>query len=99
MPYRYNASEFYVLAILHLAYRLRGGTTLATAWPTNDLGLSLTERRELHTLLAQRGYPVGTTTTVLTPAVLAAIRAEQTRLIVPVTGRPGQQLLQALFPP
>ncbi len=94
--FRYNASESYALAIVHLADRLRGGGPTVTAWPTTDLGLSRTDRRELHTLLAAHGHPVGAPTAVLTPAVVAAIRAEQTRLHLEASGRPGQLLLAAL---
>jgi len=96
---RYNASTSYALAIVHLADRLRGGAALVTAWPTNDLGLSRTDRRELHGLLAARGHHVGAPTAVLTPLVVAAIRTEQTRLNVAVSGRPGQRLLAALRAP
>ncbi len=93
---RYNASVHYALAIVHLADRLRGGGPLRTAWPTNDLGLSRADRRELHALLVARGHPVGAPTAVLTPAVVAAIRAEQKRLNLEPSGRPGQRLLAAL---
>ncbi len=45
--YSYNAAESYALAIAHLSDRLRGGAPFATAWPTDDPGLSRAERREL----------------------------------------------------
>ena len=94
--HRYNASERYSLAIGHLADRLRGGGPFVTPWPTDDLGLSRADRRELQRLLAQRGHEVGSPTAVLTTRVLAAVRAEQRRLGHEVTGRPGQRLLEAL---
>ncbi len=93
---RYNASDRYALAILHLADRLRGGGPLATPWPTDDPGLSRADRRELHALLAARGHAVGRSTAVLTPAIIAAVIAEQQRLGHDATGRPGQRLLGAL---
>lgn len=94
--FRYNAAESYALAILHLADRIRGDGPLTTPWPTDDLGLSRANRRELHSLLGARGHTVGASTALLTPAVIAAVRSEQERLGAPVTGRPGQQLLDAL---
>ena len=94
--YRYNASEAYSLAIVHLADRLRGGATFATSWPTDDLGLSRAERRELQSLLAARGHDVGAPSGVLTAGTRAAVRQEQQRLGHEVTGRPGQRLLRAL---
>ncbi|MCC6246084.1 MAG: lytic murein transglycosylase [Gemmatimonadaceae bacterium] len=94
--FRYNASESYALAIAHLSDRIRGGRPLVATWPTDDLGLSRADRRELHTLLASRGYNVGATTAALTPSVVSAIRDEQARLGFSRTGRPGQRLLNAL---
>jgi lytic murein transglycosylase len=94
--YRYNASEAYTLAIAHLADRLRGGAPFATPWPTDDLGLSRAERRELQRLLAERGHAVGAPSGVLTPQTRAAVKEEQKRLGHEVTGRPGQRLLKAL---
>ena len=94
--YRYNASEAYTLAIAHLADRLRGGGPLVTPWPTDDLGLSRAERRELQRLLAERGHDVGAPSGVLTPLTRAAVKEEQRRLGHEATGRPGQRLLNAL---
>lgn len=94
--FRYNASESYALAIAHLSDRIRGGRPLVATWPTDDLGLSRADRRELHTLLAARGYNVGSTTAALTTSVVSAIRDEQARLGFSRTGRPGQRLLTAL---
>ena len=93
--YRYNASEAYTLAIAHLADRLRGGAPFATPWPTDDLGLSRAERRELQRLLAALGHDVAENG-VLTPQTRAAVKVEQQRLGHEATGRPGQRLLRAL---
>ena len=94
--YRYNASVAYTLAIAHLADRLRGAAQFATPWPTDDLGLSRAERRELQQILATLGHDVGAPSGVLTPATIAAVREEQRRLGHEPTGRPGQRLLKAL---
>jgi lytic murein transglycosylase len=94
--YGYNASESYALAIAHLSDRLRGGPPFATAWPTDDAGLSRAERRELQTLLAARGHAIGEIDGMLGTATRAAIKAEQERLGRVADGRAGQRLLQAL---
>lgn len=94
--YRYNASDAYTLAIAHLSDRLRGGGPFVRPWPTDDLGLSRAERRELQRLLAARGHDVGAPSGVLTPQTRTAVKEEQQRLGHEVTGRPGQRLLKAL---
>ncbi len=94
--YGYNAAESYGLAIAHLADRLRGGAAFITPWPTDDLGLSRTERRELQTLLAARGYDIGEVDGMLGEKSRAAIKLEQSRLGQASTGRGGQKILQAL---
>jgi lytic murein transglycosylase len=93
---RYIASERYALSVAHLSDRLGGAGLLLTPWPTDDPGLSREDRRELHRQLLARGHPVGPVSALLTSSVRTAVRAEQQRLGVEVTGRPGQRLLTAL---
>ncbi|MBP8133808.1 MAG: lytic murein transglycosylase [Zoogloea sp.] len=97
--YGYNAAESYALAIAHLSDRLKGGQPFVTPWPTDDLGLSRAERRELQTLLIARGHAIGTVDGMLGDASRAAIRVEQQRLGHTVDGRAGQKLLTALRKP
>ncbi len=94
--YSYNAAESYGLAIAHLSDRLRGGGPFATLWPTDDPGLSRAERRELQTLLLQRGHAIGEPDGMLGEKSRAAIRAEQQRLGHEASGRAGQKLLGVL---
>ena len=94
--YRYNASENYALAIVHLADRLRGGGVFHTAWPTDDPGLSRAEKREVQVLLIRRGHDIGAVDGALGARSRAAIEVEQRRLGHAVSGRAGQRLLQAL---
>lgn len=94
--YRYNASENYALAIVHLADRLRGGSAWLTPWPTPDLGLSRAEKRELQTLLIARGHTIGELDGALGERSRAAITTEQVRLGHTASGRAGQLLLRAL---
>ncbi|HSX93099.1 MAG TPA: lytic murein transglycosylase [Hydrogenophaga sp.] len=94
--YSYNAAESYGLAIAHLADRLRGGGPFVTPWPTDDLGLTRAERRELQTLLLARGHDIGEADGLLGEKTRSAVRAEQTRLGWEANGRAGQKLLKAL---
>ena len=94
--YSYNAAESYGLAIAHLSDRLRGAGPFATPWPTNDAGLSRAERREIQSLLSQRGHDIGLIDGMLGEKSRTAIKAEQTRLGHDVNGRAGQKLLHAL---
>lgn len=96
--FSYNAAESYGLAIAHLADRLRGAGPFQAPWPTDDPGLSRAQRRELQVLLQMRGHDLGTIDGMLGERSRAAIRAEQTRLDHPVTGRAGQRLLKGLSP-
>jgi lytic murein transglycosylase len=94
--YGYNAAESYGLAIAHLSDRLRGSGPFKTAWPTDDPGISRTERRELQTLLAAKGHDIGEIDGMLGEKSRAAIKTEQARLGQPVNGRGGLKILKAL---
>ena len=94
--YSYNAAESYGLAIAHLADRLRGSGPFATPWPTDDLGLTRAERRELQTLLLAKGHAIGEADGLIGEKTREAVRAEESRLGWPATGRAGQKILKAL---
>lgn len=94
--YGYNAAESYGLAIAHLSDRLRGSGPFKTAWPTDDPGISRTERRELQTLLATKGHDIGEIDGMLGEKSRAAIKTEQARLGQQVNGRGGLKILKAL---
>ena len=95
--YSYNAAESYALAIALLSDRLRGGEGLVASWPTDDPGLSRAERRELQTLLLERGHDIGEVDGLIGTNTRRAIRKEQQRLgIAPADGRAGQKILGAL---
>ena len=94
--YSYNAAESYGLAIAHLSDRLRGAGPFATPWPTDDPGLSRAERRDIQSLLSQRGHDIGLIDGMLGDKSRVAIKAEQKRLGHEVNGRAGQKLLRAL---
>ncbi len=95
--YSYNAAESYALAIATLADRLRGGTGLSAAWPTDDPGIGRDERRELQTLLLARGHDIGSADGMVGNATRRAIQVEQQRLgWKNADGRAGTRILQAL---
>lgn len=93
--YSYNAAESYGLAIAHLSDRLKGARSFATSWPTDDLGTSRAERREIQQFLINRGYDIGAVDGLIGDKTRVAIRQEQTRLGLNPTGRAGQQILRA----
>jgi glucose-6-phosphate 1-epimerase len=97
--YSYNAAESYALAIAHLSDRLRGGGPLATAWPTDDPGLSRRERRELQEILVARGHDIGEVDGMIGSRSREAIKLEQARLGHTADGRAGQRILGALREP
>jgi hypothetical protein len=94
--YSYNAAESYALAISLLSDRLRGGGPLVGTWPTDDRGLSRAERKEVQTLLTQRGYDVGTPDGAVGQKTRDAIKQYEARIGLPPTGRPGGAVLDAL---
>lgn len=94
--YSYNAAESYGLAIAHLADRIAGGSEFVTPWPTDDLALSRSQRRELQQLLLERGHDIGEVDGRLGERSRAAIRIEQEKLGQAVTGRGGMKVLLAL---
>jgi lytic murein transglycosylase len=95
--YSYNAAESYALAIALLADRLRGGTGLVAAWPTDDPGIGRPQRRELQTLLLARGHAIGTADGMIGTQTRRAIVVEQQRLgLLPADGRAGTKILEAL---
>src|SRR5947209_14208057 len=94
--YTYNNAISYALAIAALSDRLRGGQGIVTPWPTDDPGLSRIERKELQTLLQQRGYQIGNIDGVLGTKTREAIAGFQERAGLTRDGRAGQKVLQAL---
>jgi len=94
--YAYNAAESYALAIAHLSDRLRGGSPIATAWPTDDRGLSRAERRQAQELLIQLGYDIGAADGAIGARTRAAIREFMASRGVTVEGRAGGRVLDAL---
>lgn len=94
--YSYNAAESYALAIAHLSDRLRGAGRFHGTWPTDDPGLSRTERRELQELLLAQGYDIGDADGIIGTRTRTAIRDFQTSAGMQADGRAGGRVLKAL---
>ena len=93
---RYNNSDSYALAVGHLADRIIGGGSFATAWPAGDYALSKAQRAELQALLGRAGYDVGTPDGVVGPKTRAAVLAYQARQGMAADGYISGRLLEAL---
>jgi lytic murein transglycosylase len=94
--YSYNAAESYALAIAHLSDRLRGAGPFRAAWPTDDPGLSRAERVEVQERLAALGHDIGEADGIIGSRTRAAIREFQAQAGLPVDGRAGRKVLDAL---
>ena len=94
--YSYNAAESYGLAIAVLSDRLRGRPGVQAEWPTDDPPLSRAQRRDLQQRLSARGYDVGEPDGKVGEKTRAAIREIERSMGMPMTGRPGGKVLEAL---
>ena len=82
----YNRADSYALAIGLLSNALRDEPPMATPWPTDDPGLSRRGMRELQQALVDHGHADVTPDGFDGPLTRDAVRAEQARLGLPVTG-------------
>lgn len=97
--YSYNASENYALAIAQLSSLVDNDYLdigFITPWPTEDLGLSRAENREIQKLLLQQGHDIGKVDGLIGSKTRAAIRIEQEKNHMRASGRAGQKLLNIL---
>ncbi len=92
----YNNSDSYALAVGHLADRILGTGGFSRPWPSNDSPLTRSQRKEMQTLLAQRGYDVGTVDGIVGSRTRAAIIDFQRRNGWFADGYPTLPLLEAL---
>ena len=79
-----------------LSDRLRGRAGVQAAWPTDDPPLSRAERRDLQVRLTQKGFDVGEPDGKVGEKTRQAIKEVERSLGMPLTGRPGGKVLQAL---
>lgn len=93
---RYNAADSYVIAVGHLADRLKGRGPLVKPWPANDPSLRISERIEVQERLTARGFDTGGADGNVGQKTIAAVRAFQTSVGMTPDGYPDRELLQAL---
>ena len=74
---RYNTADSYIIAVGHLADRLRGGPPIAQDWPLADRALTFAERVELQTLLTAAGFDTKGADGLIGPNTIAGIRGFQ----------------------
>jgi peptidoglycan lytic transglycosylase B len=93
---RYNDSDVYALAVLHLADRLQGLGPIRTAWPADDRQLSRDQRIALQRKLAELGYPVRDFEGHFDFDLRDAIRDMQVKFGMRPDGHPTPALLERL---
>lgn len=92
----WNRSEFYAVAVGHLADRIAGAGTLQNPPPVDTPSLSRDTVLELQTALNERGYDAGKPDGITGPATRSAIRKYQRDEGMIADGYPGQELLDGL---
>jgi lytic murein transglycosylase len=92
----YNTADAYVIAVGHLADRLRGAGPILTPWPRDERALSFEERVALQKRLTAAGFDTGGVDAKMGPKTVAAIKTfQKARGMVP-DGFPSLSVLQAL---
>jgi membrane-bound lytic murein transglycosylase B len=93
---RYNNSTPYALGAGYLGDVLMGGDSISAPWPRDERTLTLTERKELQTLLNQLGYNVGTPDGIIGAGTRAGLRQYQKKEGVPADGFATASILQRM---
>jgi lytic murein transglycosylase len=93
---RYNDSDVYALAVLHLADRIGGRGPIRAAWPSDDRQLSRDERIALQRRLAELGYPVRDFEGHIDFDFRDAVREQQATFGMRPDGHPTAALLERL---
>ena len=92
---KWNRSEFYAIAVGHLADRISGQTKLSKTLP--DLPVySLDDVRKMQTRLNELGFDVGSADGIMGPATRKGIRDFQASIKMTADGFPNSQVFQAL---
>jgi lytic murein transglycosylase len=74
---KYNTADAYVIAVGHLADRIRGGGPIRHAWPRQDRALTFDEKQEMQALLTDRGFDPGGVDGIMGPNTIQAVRLYQ----------------------
>jgi len=92
----WNRSEFYAIAVGHLADRVAGAGKLQNPPPEDAPALSRDDIMELQEALTDRGFDTGKPDGILGPATRSAIRKFQAASGMVADGYPGQAVLARL---
>lgn len=98
--YAYNASENYALAIAHLSQQIEKKDTnveFASAWPTDDPGLSRKESREVQHALNLLGYNIGEVDGIIGDDTRRAIQKYQSDNGLEPDGKAGKKIHKHLM--
>lgn len=89
----YNTADAYIIAVGHLADRLRGGPPIAAGWPRDLRALTLDERMELQRRLTEAGFDAGGVDGRIGPLTIAAVKSFQKSAGLVPDGYPSLDLL------
>ncbi|WP_430465490.1 lytic murein transglycosylase [Tabrizicola sp.] len=92
----YNTADAYVIAVGHLADRLRGAGPIRAPWPREERALSFDERVALQKRLTAAGFDTGGIDAKMGPKTVAAIKAFQKSQGTVPDGFPSLSVLTAL---
>ena len=92
----YNTADAYVIAVGHLADRLKGGGPILASWPRDERALSFDERVTLQKKLTAAGFDTGGIDAKMGPKTVAAIKGFQKAKALVPDGFPSLSVLQAL---
>lgn len=98
--FAYNNSENYALAIGHLSdliAKKQTKTDFATAWPTDDAGISRRQAREIQQALLNAGYAIGNVDGIIGDNTRKAIKDFQQKHGVAADGRAGQKFYRLIM--
>ena len=93
---KYNTADAYVIAVGHLADRIKGRPAVSAIWPRDLRALSFAERVELQQRLLSKGFNPGGVDGKIGPLTIAAVKAFQTASDLKPDGYPSLDILNGL---